>query len=93
MSALLRRKRQRGEGGKGVAMDPTQITVGRTLAAEMLGAKHTKQACIRQCWACNHRQARGNDKKRPKQIEFKCPEPNCGHVFVYTREELALALP
>jgi hypothetical protein len=74
-------------------MDPSQITVGRTLAAEMLGARHTKQACGRQCWACNLRQNVGKDKKRPKEVEFKCPEPDCGHVFVYTREELVLALP
>jgi len=89
----LRRKRQRGEDSKGVAKDLQQITAGRTLAAEILGARHTPQACIRQCWACNHRQYLGKDKKRPKEVEFKCPEPNCGHVFVYTREELVLALP
>ena len=75
-------------------MDLLLITVGRTLAAELLGARHTPQACMRQCWACNHGQNLGNkDKKRPREVEFKCPEPNCGHVFVYTREELVLALP
>jgi hypothetical protein len=52
-----------------------------------------QEALVLGRWACNLRQSIGNDKKRPKEIEFKCPELDCGHVFVYTREELALALP